>query len=324
MADKDKAIVTRSRGPDKEDSGLQTLLREIRAVSSKIEKVEQQMISKVDALQLSLERTLREELKQLKDNFDEEIGSLKCAAGPLRLPPRRVELPPRGVELRPLQETKHGDAEELLPTQNRLNKLVRRANSTLGCSLDSVEEVRDRRPLDSVEEVRNRRLLDSVEVVRDRRPLDSVEEVRDRRPLDSVEEVRDRRPLDSVEEVRDRRPLDSVEVVRDRRPLDSVEEVRDRRPLDSVEEVRDRRPLDSVEERLGNAQERLNTTCSSSKETGEVFGLRYGTTGTGRSTDPSSAASKRSPQRNQREQVKRGLIQPKAIVKEPLQNIEIS
>uniref|UniRef100_A0AAV2M1Y8 ribonuclease H n=1 Tax=Knipowitschia caucasica TaxID=637954 RepID=A0AAV2M1Y8_KNICA len=132
--------------------------------------------------------------------------------------------------------------------RNRLNKLVRRASSTLGCSLDSVEEVRDRRPLDSVEEVRDRRPLDSVEEVRDRRPLDSVEEVRDRRPLDSVEEVRDRRPLDSVEEVRDRRPLDSGEEVRDRRPLDSGEEVRDRRPLDSVEEVRDRRPLDSVEE----------------------------------------------------------------------------
>uniref|UniRef100_A0AAV2MR60 Uncharacterized protein n=1 Tax=Knipowitschia caucasica TaxID=637954 RepID=A0AAV2MR60_KNICA len=82
----------------------------------------------------------------------------------------------------------------------RRNKLVRRASSTLGSPLDSVEEVRDRRPLDSVEEVRHRRPLDSVEEVRDRRPLDSVEEVRDRRPLDSVEEVRDRRPLDSVEE----------------------------------------------------------------------------------------------------------------------------
>uniref|UniRef100_A0AAV2J2N9 Uncharacterized protein n=1 Tax=Knipowitschia caucasica TaxID=637954 RepID=A0AAV2J2N9_KNICA len=64
-----------------------------------------------------------------------------------------------------------------------MNKLVRRASSTLGCSLDSVEEVRDRRPLDSVEEVRDRRPLDSVEV-REKRPLDSVE-VRDRRPLDS-------------------------------------------------------------------------------------------------------------------------------------------
>uniref|UniRef100_A0AAV2LLL4 Histone H2B n=1 Tax=Knipowitschia caucasica TaxID=637954 RepID=A0AAV2LLL4_KNICA len=53
---------------------------------------------------------------------------------------------------------------------------VRRASSTLGCSLDSVEEVRDRRPLDSVEEVRDRRPLDSVEQVWDRRPLDSVEE----------------------------------------------------------------------------------------------------------------------------------------------------
>uniref|UniRef100_A0AAV2JI30 Uncharacterized protein n=1 Tax=Knipowitschia caucasica TaxID=637954 RepID=A0AAV2JI30_KNICA len=49
-------------------------------------------------------------------------------------------------------------------------------SSTLGSSLDSVEEVRDRRPLDSVEEVRDRRPLDSVEEMRERRPLDSVEE----------------------------------------------------------------------------------------------------------------------------------------------------
>ena len=34
--------------------------------------------------------------------------------------------------------------------RNRLNKLVRRASSTLGCSLDSVEEVRDRRVLAKV------------------------------------------------------------------------------------------------------------------------------------------------------------------------------
>uniref|UniRef100_A0AAV2KD83 Uncharacterized protein n=1 Tax=Knipowitschia caucasica TaxID=637954 RepID=A0AAV2KD83_KNICA len=39
--------------------------------------------------------------------------------------------------------------------RSRLNKLVRRASSTLGCSLDSVEEVRDRRVLAKATSIMN-------------------------------------------------------------------------------------------------------------------------------------------------------------------------
>ncbi|KAK7913157.1 hypothetical protein WMY93_013368 [Mugilogobius chulae] len=75
----EKAIVTRNRAPDnKEDGGMQTILKEIRVVTSKLDNVEQQLTSKVDGLQMSLEKTLKEELQKLKDNFDSEIGSLKA------------------------------------------------------------------------------------------------------------------------------------------------------------------------------------------------------------------------------------------------------
>ncbi|KAK7889093.1 hypothetical protein WMY93_024653 [Mugilogobius chulae] len=75
----EKAIVTRNRAPDnKEDGGMQTILKEIRVVTSKLDNVEQQLTSKVDGLQMSLEKTLKEELQNLKDNFDSEIGSLKA------------------------------------------------------------------------------------------------------------------------------------------------------------------------------------------------------------------------------------------------------
>ncbi|CAL9695326.1 unnamed protein product [Knipowitschia caucasica] len=68
--------VTRSQVAEKEDD-TSTLLKEVRLVNTKIDNIEEKLISKVDALGISLERTLKQELKKIKDDFDSEIGGLK-------------------------------------------------------------------------------------------------------------------------------------------------------------------------------------------------------------------------------------------------------
>lgn len=68
--------VTRSQVVDKEDE-TSTLLKEVRLVNTKIDNIEERLTSRVDALGISLERTLKQELKKMKDDFDSEIGGLK-------------------------------------------------------------------------------------------------------------------------------------------------------------------------------------------------------------------------------------------------------
>ncbi|CAM4608667.1 unnamed protein product [Leuciscus chuanchicus] len=63
--------VTRSQVVDKEDE-TSALLKEVRLVNTKIDNIEERLTSRVDALGISLERTLKQELKKMKDDFDSE------------------------------------------------------------------------------------------------------------------------------------------------------------------------------------------------------------------------------------------------------------